>query len=939
MKNKKIYNRGSEWRKWDLHFHTPSSSDYKDKSVNDQDIVDGLIKNKIKVVAITDHNTIDVDRISKLKKLAGDNITILPAIEIRTGAGTGENIHLIGIFSEDSDCEAIKRDFLSKGELDSQRKNGKQEEELFVNLDKAIEIIKTHDGLISIHAGKKSNGIDKITNAMPVTRATKEEIVKKVDILEMGQITDFADYEKNVFPNIGLKRPMIICSDNHNINNYKPKTNLWIKADPTFEGLKQALIEDDNRIYVGDTPSEINYFQENKIKYIKSISISPIDGVLENVGWFNSTIEFNAGLVAVIGNKGSGKSALADIIGLMGNAKTSQYFSFLNSQRFIHKKTGKAKDFRANITWHDGDKRDEKLLSDGIDNEALEEVKYIPQRYIEELCNEKKNEEFQSELQKVIFYRISKADRLNTNSFEDLIALKIEAIKKQNEVYVSKVKDLNKKIIEAEKNLLSAYMDELDKKLKEKRKDLENLVKPKDVKKPEGLSEDQETIKNEIKILEKFKGCQKKIEIQDNDIAKKVNSLNQFLIEIHTIEMNYNRLIQSYDFTNYDIQIKDVIKLTSNKTIVEGKIKSLNEIIIKNVNLKGKIETKIEETKEVITEKIKKLDAPNKEYQTFESAKKKYEESVEKINGDEEYPDLDTINYLMKRISYVKKELPHIRDDLLSNRKEALRDLLKGVENIKNTYSNLFEPLKSITEKDIAKKLKLSFSSNINPTNFIDGFNEFISKSVSGNFIGDKGSALLEDAIQSFDFNDLEGCVKFIDHIELNLRNKGEFDEKQLRKNSVKQDLYDFLWTCPYLQPAYSLTLNGKDLKVLSPGERGIVLLVFYLLLDPSNRPIIIDQPEENLDNNTVAEVLVPIIKDAKKHRQIFMVTHNPNIAVVCDAEQIIHAQIDKNDQNAITYTGGSIENAEINKLISDVLEGTIKAFDNRNSKYYVNRK
>jgi hypothetical protein len=62
--------------------------------------------------------------------------------------------------------------------------------------------------------------------------------------------------------------------------------------------------------------------------------------------------------------------------------------------------------------------------------------------------------------------------------------------------------------------------------------------------------------------------------------------------------------------------------------------------------------------------------------------------------------------------------------------------------------------------------------------------------------------------------------------------------------------------------------------------------------------------------------------------------TRNPNLAVVCDADQIIHAQIDKQHRNKVTYTCGSIENPEMNKFSITVLEGTRPAFDQRDSKY-----
>ena len=75
-------------------------------------------------------------------------------------------------------------------------------------------------------------------------------------------------------------------------------------------------------------------------------------------------------------------------------------------------------------------------------------------------------------------------------------------------------------------------------------------------------------------------------------------------------------------------------------------------------------------------------------------------------------------------------------------------------------------------------------------------------------------------------------------------------------------------------------------MKELSPGERGMVLLVFYLALSKDNIPLITDQPEDNLDNQSVYKKLVPCINEAKNNRQVIIVTHNPNIAVACDAEQ-----------------------------------------------------
>ena len=123
---------------------------------------------------------------------------------------------------------------------------------------------------------------------------------------------------------------------------------------------------------------------------------------------------------------------------------------------------------------------------------------------------------------------------------------------------------------------------------------------------------------------------------------------------------------------------------------------------------------------------------------------------------------------------------------------------------------------------------------------------------------------------------------------------------------------------------------------MLSPGERGTLLLVFYLLIDKSDIPLVIDQPEGNLDNLTVAKVLVQCLKEARKRRQVFIVTHNPNLAVVCDADQIVHASMDKAHGNAVTYTTGALENPSMIQFVTDVLEGTRWAFDVRGTKYEV---
>ncbi len=158
---------------------------------------------------------------------------------------------------------------------------------------------------------------------------------------------------------------------------------------------------------------------------------------------------------------------------------------------------------------------------------------------------------------------------------------------------------------------------------------------------------------------------------------------------------------------------------------------------------------------------------------------------------------------------------------------------------------------------------------------------------------------------------------------------------KQMKGQKTVQDLYDYLFGFDYLDTKYDLKVDGKDLSELSPGERGGLLLIFYLMLDRQEIPLVIDQPEDNLDNKSVYEILVTFIKQAKKRRQIILVTHNPNLAVVADAEQIIHVSIDKKEgRHDFDFFSGAIEDPRINEAVVDILEGTLPAFDNRRLKY-----
>jgi len=143
-----------------------------------------------------------------------------------------------------------------------------------------------------------------------------------------------------------------------------------------------------------------------------------------------------------------------------------------------------------------------------------------------------------------------------------------------------------------------------------------------------------------------------------------------------------------------------------------------------------------------------------------------------------------------------------------------------------------------------------------------------------------------------------------------------------------------WLFSTDHIAIRYGIDYDGVDIRKLSPGTRGIVLLLLYLALDDSdNRPLVIDQPEENLDPKSVFDELVSLFIEAKSHRQVIMVTHNANLVINTDADQIIVAEAGPHPQGAlppITYHSGGLENAEIRKAVCDILEGGEGAFQER---------
>lgn len=155
-----------------------------------------------------------------------------------------------------------------------------------------------------------------------------------------------------------------------------------------------------------------------------------------------------------------------------------------------------------------------------------------------------------------------------------------------------------------------------------------------------------------------------------------------------------------------------------------------------------------------------------------------------------------------------------------------------------------------------------------------------------------------------------------------------------------EREVARWLYGVGHISVAYTLEYDGLSVERLSPGSRGIVLLLLYLAVDQSETdPLIIDQPEENLDPKSVYTELVKLFQTASDRRQIIMVTHNANLVVNTDVDQVIVASCDSLEEGRLprlSYQAGGLENSEIRKAVCEVLEGGADAFQERARRLHI---
>ncbi|MGJ0431171.1 TrlF family AAA-like ATPase [Methylobacter sp.] len=1024
----KKFTRGAEWRKWDLHIHTPASFhwtgqrfDSNPHSPDNTPLVDEMISAmnaaEPAVFAIMDYWTFDgwfalKHRLSqpdapKLKK------TVFPGIELRLMAPMKGRLNAHVLFSDEIDDQELI-DFKSNLKLEFPGQDGRNlsnaaliEYARFVSADKlnhhglnramvmeddnyalkagslmaelncdsykqAIIKVKnnqaigfmpfdTSDGLTGIERNEHYAYVLGLFKSSPIFETRNIGLWEAFSGIKTerneGWIDDFQTALNNI-PRLAVSGSDAHCfigeSGNNNrrgYGDYPSDKATWIKANPTFEGLQQAIKEPAKRSFIGEQPPKKKIFNENKSLFIDKLKINKIDDATSSDKWLDQTeLNLNPDLIAIIGNKGSGKSALADITALLGNSKQSHHFSFLKENRFRGKTGEPAKHFTARATWADGQVLD-KNLSENPATENVELVKYIPQGHFEELCNAHvsgKSDAFEKELRAVIFSHADDSIRLGALDFDQLIEQQENTLRSRLDDLRSDLHKVNRQLDSIESQMTSETKKAIVEQAAQQQRllDEHEKVKPEEITKPtDKLSDEQKQASAKLAEIaakiEENKTLDKHNHAELIQLAVKRKACKNIREQISLVKRSIHQFIAEVenDSKLLGVEANKIIQFEVNEKLIE-ETEAL--VLAREQKVKQATQELEEDRQKLVDSQVPltaMLNGPQQAYQKYLEELKSWGEKRNNLLGSSEIPD--SLLGLEERIKQLE-QLPDQRMALQSKRLDLTGQIFDILDEQRGNREELFQPVQQLIQSNrlIRDDYKLQFKAELDSTPELISNQLFsLVKQNSGEFRGESESiSVIKDLTDKHDLNTKVSLIEFVTelHNKLERAANGQVGiNSLLRKDHSSIEVYDFLFGLEYLQPRYTLMFQDAQIGQLSPGQRGALLLIFYLLVDKGNTPIILDQPEENLDNETIVSLLVPVLNEAKQKRQIIMVTHNPNLAVVCDAEQIIHCEFDRKNGYSITYTPGAIECRVINRKVVDVLEGTMPAFDNRKMKYH----
>ena len=711
-------------------------------------------------------------------------------------------------------------------------------------------------------------------------------------------------------------RPCLHGSDAHKVSDVLVSSlspsdgsprHCWIKGAATFEGLRQTLAEPMRRVCIGPSPPQGPPISET----VSSLR-------LLNADWIETpTIDFNNGLVSIIGARGSGKTALIELLAISANAEEPEP----GPASFIAKAGDLLIGATMDLEWADNSKLS-RTVGDPKDGHAR--VRYLSQQFVEALCSGDtigNGEPLQREIESVVFEAIPEEDRMLCLSFDELRDLRIETVMSQRLFEAEGVADLTKQI--AEQNQLASSVKSIEAGRVEARRlinSLEAELKALPTQANEAVQKSYTELADGLGKLREAIARAKKHEQAVVDVTAEVKNL------IASSDGAWNTLQMRYPGV-LDDKTWEMLRLRPDPNAAQTMQELLSEAkattdALRQRGLRG----------ESLDEGLLQLEA-------------RFKEAVSKLGLDQanlkKRADIERRLYAAKKSDDAAAELATKAASAQAKARELFAKRLEGYGrsfNLLNEHVAVLRELYAPLEEQLAsderlRKLRLYVTRVVD----IDSWarvGERLFDLRGGPFAGvgelqRAAETALRSAWESGTADDVkEAMSAFATTVG-----------KQKRAQDVTPaQVGAWLFSTDHISVRYGLEYDGVSLSRLSPGTKGVVLLTLYLALDQwDQRPILIDQPEENLDPRSIYDDLVPFFREASTRRQVIIVTHNANLVVNGDSDQIIIAdaeRINPGELPVFRYRGGGLDDREIRHEVCALLEGGFEAFEKRRKRY-----
>ena len=850
-----IFKNGAKYLRFDSHLHTMADKEFKYNNINHDFIKSYIQKLKdenIKVGIITNHNKFDMEEFINLKKQAQkEEILLIPGTELSVKEGKN-GIHVLIAFSNDwiSSGKDNINTFLDSvfiGISNRENENTRCKEDL-TGVIQLLNDFNLDYFIVLAHVDNNSGLFNECDGGLIKSLFSNEKI--KSRILGIQKSTTRDNYKNFVeWTNKELAR--VEGSDPKKIEEVgKGKKKSYLKiGNFDYKTIKYALMDYNNR--VTDKVKEINH------GYIKSLKFN--GGVFDG-----KELKFSPELNNIIGIRGSGKSAILEIIRNILNMNCSD----------VDKK------YKEDIvTYYMGAGGVAELKISDKYGKEYKITKHFSDNmvYITDELGEPKDIKIESLLNNVLYFGQKDLSIRIDGYEEDLLnkligKSKLDSSKLNNNEI--KLNDTIKKY-----NLLELLPEKLEDKKKERN-----------------------TIEEQLKIFDE-KGVKDKLEKEEsfNEDGNKIKKITDSMKEISNIESIENdfSFIKEYEskynkefFTKIVKVIEDIEKLINEKSNIENNIKQKT--------------TELEE----LSDEYKKIKAIF--ISEFENVKRELN-LKENLDGD---------TYLK-----LKQQLDAVNNDIDRMEKE-----LKNKEKLRKELIKLFKKRRELITEDNTKYL-----------NYIDGINsnqdnikiEFIANGNKSKFYEDLKEELKKTNITKNTF--IEIADNFIDYLGIledillnDANNLKKISGANIIEKIKERFIKDIDVICKYTpNNKIIIKYHDKNIGNYSLGQRASAVLLF-ILAQYDNDVIMIDQPEDDMDNQVIYKELIKNIKKAKENIQFIFTTHNPNIPVLGDAEEVISLK----DENGLAIDNDSIDNEVIQKDIVEIMEGGQEAFQRREKIY-----